>query len=111
MGWMRFAHRPHSFKQDELDQALRVAGLQLSLNGNSARPESGVIFFSQVDAPLYQQLRELSANGSRVLAVASSSRLIEGEVSWALLQSGASDVLSSEQPGNAVPEIAARLQR
>lgn len=111
MGWMRFAHRPHSFIEDEVREALRKAGLQLQLMEDQLPLGPGVVFFSQIGAVLYQQLRELSANGRRVLAVASSSRVIEGGVSWSLLEIGASDVLSWEQPAHAAREIAARLER
>jgi transcriptional regulator with GAF, ATPase, and Fis domain len=37
--------------------------------------------------------------------------VIEGGVSWTLLQTGASDVLSWEQPAHAAREIVARLER
>lgn len=111
MGWMRFTHRPHTFIEDEVREALLKAGVQLSLIEDQPAPGSGVVFFSRVDAYLYQQLRELGANGRRLLAVAGSSRLTEGGVSWSLLQAGVSDVLSWDQPAHAARAIGARLER
>ena len=110
MGWMHFSNSPHSFDEDELRQALGRAGVNLSSRESNPAAEPCVIFFSQVDDLLYKQMRELSWAGRRVLAVASSAQLITGGVSWALLQSGAADILCWER-GAAARQIAARLER
>ena len=90
----------------------RLSALGLDIVDRPSRDAvPGVVVFESVSPALAATLTELSSAGRRrVVAVASSSGAVRGDVPWRLLEMGASDVVDWQGGGNAA-DVVARLER
>lgn len=94
-----------------LVESLAAAGLALvPLGAAPGRP--GLVAFDRVTPDLCEILREQSRSGlDRVLALALRGDALPGDEVWALLHSGAADVLAWDRSALIARQIAARVER
>ena len=93
-------------------EALRSKGVDLRPRRQSNHADPGIVFFDTITDELSEWLREASRDGGdRVLAVTSAGTGLDDGACWALLESGASDVIAWDQSPSVAEEIAARLDR
>lgn len=88
---------------------LTAAGVSVTEHGEPTVTLPAVLVFD--DAERAAEILTSEAPARRVLAVASSSAGLRGEVPWRLLGAGASDVIAWDQSPTPARVIAARLER
>lgn len=109
--WVRFLGGSTSLSQEAVATALAEAGIEVRTPRGS-QPGAGLLFFDAFSSELCSLLRDTSRAGlERVLAIASSSSLIDGATCWRLLDAGASDVFAWDHYDDPGMEIAARFRR
>jgi transcriptional regulator with GAF, ATPase, and Fis domain len=110
--WYRFAADSASLTARNIEQAFLRTSLSIHSPDTSDTRGPGMFFFDHVTPELSAMILEASRSGTeRLIAVAVTSAAIAEGKGWALLQSGASDVLAWDHWSDPAAEIAARFER
>lgn len=92
--------------------ALTDAGLETVAYDADGAGNLGIILFEKADGTLLEFLRETSRRKlCCAIAIATSPEILPSEEIWRLLEAGAFDVFSCNQPEKTGPQIAARFRR
>ncbi len=99
------------FKKTVIENLSQV-GISTAPAQPLAAPQSGILFFSEVNAQLCEQLRDISHCGlERVLAIATNASSLTKGCAWSLISAGAADVFAWDHSSTPAQEIAARFKR
>jgi len=92
--------------------SLASDGLKTDTPDQENPDNPSVLFFTEIDQPLYTLLREASRNGlERVLAIAAKPGLLHNGAAWRLLEAGATDVFACHHLLEMTAQVVARLER
>jgi transcriptional regulator with GAF, ATPase, and Fis domain len=113
--WYHFLMHSDAFPEGAVIEALTGAGLHLYPRASGsvvARDSPGILFFDELDAEVYDFLREASGAGvERVMAVTFNRAVLAGGGAWRVLRAGASDAFAWAHSRAPATEIAARFER
>jgi transcriptional regulator with GAF, ATPase, and Fis domain len=110
--WLHWFSSQTEWSRPDLAAALNGLGIDVEALNPDTPGGPGVLFFTQVSAPLCDFLRAHSRDGTvQILAVADGGAALAGGDAWRLLHAGAADVLIWDDLADPVAVIAARLRR
>ena len=93
-------------------EALGRAGVSTQALNGAPPCGPGLLFFTEVTAPLCEFVRAASRHGlERLLAVSLSPAATAGGGAWRLLREGAADVFAWDHSADPAREVAARFER
>ncbi|MFO1428589.1 MAG: sigma 54-interacting transcriptional regulator [Candidatus Competibacteraceae bacterium] len=92
--------------------SLASVGLKTDTPDQENPDNPSILFFAEIDQPLYTLLREASRNGlERVVAIAAKPGLLHNGTAWRLLEAGAADVFACHHLPEMTAQVVARLER
>jgi transcriptional regulator with GAF, ATPase, and Fis domain len=107
--WLHVLHQPQSSRGGMLGAALEQA--QITVRDMPAQPRGlGIVLFDRVDAAVLDSLRLISSHAT-VLAIHAAQSQLDTGAMWAVLETGAADLLSWPPGPLCADQVVARLRR